>query len=336
MEKILSLLLCVILLTTISGCVTTEKQEGLVSDDEITTKSYEGKKILYIDSYHEGYEWSDGITRGVVETLKDKGVELKIFRMDTKRNTEESFMKQKALEAKSVIEKFNPDVVITSDDNVFKYLVMPYYKDADLPFVFCGLNWDASVYDAPYNNTAGMVEISPTMQIINNLKNYARGDKVSYLAGDVLSARKEAENYRKVFNLSFIEMYAKDFSEWKTMFLGLQDTSDIVILFNNAGIDNWDEKVAKEFVLSSSKIPSGTINEWMMNYSVLGIIKSPEEQGKWSAEAALRILDGEHPSDIPIAKNKRGDLMLNLNVADKLGIIFSTSLIKNAKSIIKE
>ncbi|HHO76243.1 MAG TPA: hypothetical protein ENN05_07415 [Deltaproteobacteria bacterium] len=44
------------------------------------------KKILFVDSYHEGYAWSDGIAAGIKEILSGTGVELNIFHMDTKRN----------------------------------------------------------------------------------------------------------------------------------------------------------------------------------------------------------------------------------------------------------
>jgi hypothetical protein len=74
--------------------------------------------------------------------LKESGIELKVFRMDTKRNADEAFKKDAALKAKAEIEAFKPDVVIASDDNASKFLIEPYYKNASLPFVFCGVNWD--------------------------------------------------------------------------------------------------------------------------------------------------------------------------------------------------
>ena len=57
-------------------------------------KPNEGKKILFIDSCHEGYAWSDGITQGVQNALKETSASLKIIRMDTKRNTDEAFKKK--------------------------------------------------------------------------------------------------------------------------------------------------------------------------------------------------------------------------------------------------
>jgi hypothetical protein len=85
-------------------------------------------RVLYIDSYHTGYAWSDGITTGIQSILKDADVDLKIFGMDTKRNANEAFKKKAALEAKAIIASFAPHVVIASDDNAFKYLIQPYYK----------------------------------------------------------------------------------------------------------------------------------------------------------------------------------------------------------------
>ncbi|WP_320041664.1 hypothetical protein [uncultured Desulfobacter sp.] len=46
----------------------------------------ERKKLLYINSYHKGYQWSDSIEKGL-------------------------------LKAKAVIETWQPDIVVTSDDN---------------------------------------------------------------------------------------------------------------------------------------------------------------------------------------------------------------------------
>ena len=219
-NKVSVVLLGLILLAIISGCTSTQNQTKNVIASEKPIKTYEGKKILYIDSYHEGYEWSDGITRGIENILNDTGVELKILRMDTKRNDTEEFGKQAGLRAKSVIEDFKPDVVIISDDPAFKYLLMPYYRDAALPFVFCGINWDVSIYGAPYNNTAGMIEVSLTPKLITFLKEYSRGDRLGFIAGNTSTDRKNVQYYKKLFNITFTKIYhVNTFEEWKKSFL---------------------------------------------------------------------------------------------------------------------
>lgn len=102
--------------------------------------------------------------------------------MDTKRNKSDDFIKEVALKAKNIIETFKPDVVIAADDNASKYLIEPYYKNASLPFVFCGVNWDASVYGYPYRNVTGMVEVAGAKKLVDLLKDFVKGGKVGLLA----------------------------------------------------------------------------------------------------------------------------------------------------------
>lgn len=296
------------------------------------TPKYTGKKIVYVDSYHAGYEWSDGITAGIEKVLEGSGAELRIIRMDTKNNTSEDFKKAAAVKARDEINTFAPDVLIASDDNAFKYLVQEYYKDAALPVVFSGLNWDASVYGAPYTNTTGMVEVSLTTQIIDHLKPFAKGSRLGYLSADTETERKNLTYYEKLFGLKFTKAYfVKDMAAWKKAFLALQTETDLVIFENNAGITDWNDKEAEDFAKSTIRVPVGTTNPWTMKESVFGITKIPNEQGEWSADAALLILDGTPPRDIPIVKNEKGTLIINLGLAEKLNIIFPPNILKNAQ-----
>jgi hypothetical protein len=118
-----------------------------------------GRKILWVSSYHEGYEANDDIERGIRAALKDRAVQLQVLHMDTKRNDAEDFGRQAGLRALAMVKEFAPDVVIASDDNAQKYLVVPYLLHTGIPIVFCGVNWDASIYGYPTNNVTGMVEV---------------------------------------------------------------------------------------------------------------------------------------------------------------------------------
>jgi len=252
----------------------TENAETELAGTLSSASNYQGKKVFYIDSYHRGYEWSDGIKTGIESTLPPE-INLEIIEMDTKRNTEEDFKKAAALRVKEKIESFNPDVVIASDDNAFKYVVQEYYKDANLPFVFCGLNWDASLYDAPYTNTAGMVEVALTLQIIEDLKQYSKGEKIGYLSANVTTERKNLEFYDKLLDLTFDSVYlVTTIEEWKTQLPIIQDQVDILIIGNNAGINDWNKEQAALFAQQNTKIPTGAIYDWMMPYSLLGLTKS--------------------------------------------------------------
>ena len=100
---------------------------------------------------------------------------------------------------------------------------------------------------------------------------------------------------------------------------------------NNAGIEGWDDEEALQFVTENTQIPTGARQEWLAPYVLVTLAKSGAEQGEWSANTALSILDGTPVSDIPVAENKKGELVLNLDIAEQLGVVFSPALLRNAE-----
>jgi ABC-type uncharacterized transport system substrate-binding protein len=292
------------------------------------------KKVLFIDSYHEGYAWSDGVVNGVRDVLKDTAVELRIFRMDTKRNYSEDFKRQAALKAKALIESYQPDVLIASDDNASKYLIQPYYKNADLPIVFCGVNWDASVYGYPYTNATGMVEVGLNKAIVVQMRQFAKGDKIGLLNIDSFTAKKNAQHHVKFMGKPYDKTYyVHTYQEWKESFMRLQDEVDMMIMGNPHGILDWDEKDFILFAERHTRIPTGADIDWVKKFTLLGYLKLPEEQGSWAATTALRILKGEKPGDIPITQNKHGKLFLNIRLVKKLGIFIEKAIRRRAEIV---
>ncbi len=281
---------------------------------------YDGKKVLVIDSYHEGYAWSDGTVAGVRSVLDSSGAEVRIVRMDTKRKKTDEDKLAAAEMVRRTIESFGPDVVIASDDNASKFVIMPYYKDAALPFVFCGVNWDASGYGFPYKNVTGMVEVAAVDELFAFLERLTDGRRVGYLAAEVFTAHKEQENIEKTFGMKFAETrYATNMAEWQAQYRELQGKVDMLLVGNSAGTDGWDDDVAARFVERNSKVPSGGIHEHMSRFVLIGYTKLAEEQGEWAAKTALRIIDGTSPSAIPIARNTQGRLVINARIAEGLG-----------------
>ena len=291
----------------------------------------EPKRVLFVDSYHQGYEWSDGITAGIQQTLADENIVLRIHRMDTKNNTSEEFKQRAGLLARRVIEEFNPDIVIATDDNAQKYLIAPYYRNTDLPVVFAGVNWDASVYGYPADNITGMIEVSAVPEMLGLIRQITPGQRVASLSGNTETLRKEIKNYNDVLGLEFDEdRRVSTFDEWKAAFLEMQDSADILYMYNNAGIAGWNDEEANRFVLEHARIPSGSVQPWMAPYVLITFTKDPYEQGEYAARTALRILNGESPRDIPLVTNQRGNVLLNSELARALGLSIPSQMLDNA------
>jgi ABC-type uncharacterized transport system substrate-binding protein len=293
------------------------------------------KTILYIDSCNKGYAWSNGITDGLNYVIKRTEIKLRIHRMDIQGHLSESRKQQVALEAKELIETFRPDVVITSGDNAARYLIMPYYRNSTLPFVFCGITWNASVYGLPCDNVTGMIEVAPVPQLIDYLRRYAKGDRVGFLAPDLLSARKEVAQYRKAFGIDPKTVYSENIPAWKGAFIRFQKEVDMLIIDSDSRLYEQRPNDLIKFVESHSRIPSGTIHDFMAPYSLITFAKVAAEQGAWAAETALDILNGTSPKDIPVRSNKDGYLIINARIAKASGIEIPYALLKSAWRIIE-
>jgi hypothetical protein len=292
-------------------------------------------KCLFVSSYHQGYEWSDGVERGVRTVLEGR-CELKQFNMDAKRLKETQELEQKALEARALIAAWQPDIVITADDDAAKYLIMPFYKDHTIPFVFCGINWTIEEYGFPYRNATGMVEVAPIEPLFDRAEALlSQHGRAFYLGANTSTERKNLQRVQKEAGRRGIRLEARlvdTTAAWLAAFRAAQNY-DFVILGSNSGINDWNEATAREGVRKVSQRLSLTNHEWMMPYAMLGLTKVPEEQGEWAAQTALIILAGAAPSSIPIVPNRKWDTWVHTALLETAGIRVPKSLLRKGKTV---
>lgn len=299
-----------------------------------TTSPAGVQKVLYIASYHaDKGEWTAGIKAGIDSVLGNGAeVVLKTHNMDTRLTKSEEKKKAAALVAKGVIDSWSPDVVIISDDNAAKFLLAPYFKNSKIPFVFCGLNWDATIYGLPYRNTTGMVEVQLIREIVDQLSIHAKGKRIGALRGDTLTNRKEQAYFEARTGLPMTVRYVGNLTEWKKEYRKLQDEVDMLVLGSLRALDT--EKVPmndiSRFVQDTTTIPTAAYDQFMQTVALVTLSTIPEEQGEWAAEQALNILGGVSPEDIPIVQNRKAKRILNMRLAKKLGITFPLDLLETS------
>jgi ABC-type uncharacterized transport system substrate-binding protein len=292
-------------------------------------------KCLYVSSYHQGYEWNDGIERGLESVLKGK-CKLDKFYMDTKRNQDDSFGKKQGLAAKEYILSTKPDIVIAADDNASRFLVKPYFRNAKIPFVFCGVNWTVDAYGYPYTNATGMIEVAPIAQTLKAIQDIVKTPLQGvYLSSDVFTEHKDFERYRAIFAEQSVELsgiFVNSLKDWKESYSKAQN-DDFIILGNNAGINDWEHKEVIQYVMGQSKILSMTNYDWMMPYAMFAITKQADEQGEWAGQVALAILDKMVISNIPIVVNRRTNMYINPALVKSVGIPFPPDLFHKAVKV---
>jgi ABC-type uncharacterized transport system substrate-binding protein len=296
-------------------------------------QSLSGKKALYINSYHEGYAWSDGLEKTLLKALTAAGIESKVLRLDTYRQKSPEHLAKVSSEAKAAIDQWKPDVVILSDDPAIKGVYAPHFKDKELPFVFCGVNWDASAYGVPSKNITGMLEVCPVKELLAELNKLKAGQKIGYLSSEGLTPTKDLEMSSKILGVTMEAVQAKDFAAWKQGFLDLQGKVDLLLVGVNAGIADWNEAEAAKFVEQNAKIISGSWHDFLNGISLVGFNKLPAEQAEWAAESAIKILKGAPVSSIAIASNKKGELVINSRICKKVGVTPPFDMVQSARVI---
>lgn len=292
----------------------------------------EQKKCLLLMSYHQGYTWNDEIEAGVVDKLK--GVcRLKTVFMDTKRNSSSQFGQAAARRAMNIINQFQPDVLIASDDNASRYVIQPYFRNKSLPIVFCGINWTAEEYGYPYKNATGMVEVAPIVPLLKNIqRSLGQVKKGTYLSSKAITEYKDFIRYEKVYKnygVTLTPVFVSSMKDWKEAYLKAQK-NDFIVINNHAGINDWNSEDIVNFVTQESQTLTVTNYQWMMPFAMLGMTKKASEHGQWAGEVAAAILNGLPVERIPITVNKSWGLFINQNLLNKANIRLSNRILHHA------
>lgn len=294
----------------------------------------EKKKIVYINSYHRGFPPSDQITGAVMDRFPADSFEVHAYFMDTKRHSSEAYIKEKAAALLDSIRMQQPDVLIVSDDNAMKYLVVPYFQHDPLPIVFCGVNWTAEQYDISACNITGVLEILPVRELIQIMRPYyPEMKKLLVLNENTTTSRKTKPLLDTLIGHMGIEVsqeLVSDFETWKSVFARANEDYDIVYLQTRGAISGWDHDEAVGYIDQHIQIPLVTCEAFMMPYAVVGLTQRSEEQGMVAAELAKAILRGTSPSDLPVRTNQMSDVWINLRLAEKTGFHPDQALLDRA------
>jgi hypothetical protein len=292
------------------------------------------KRCLHVASYHYEYVWTQKIEDSIRKNLKGACGELETFYLDGKRTP--SGVARRAVEAKALIEKSRPDVVIVSDDLAVQNVLQRHFRDSPIPFVFCGLNWSAAEYGLPYANTTGMIEVNAIDDLLRDV-----GLVVSPLRKGVCIAentetgRKICSRYATEFakkNVKLELKFPNSYAGWASLYTSYQSSGvDFVFLAIVHGIPDFDFAKARVLVRERSRKLSVAVYDWMLPISMLALTNLAEEQGDFAAAAARQVLAGVRPSSIPIVVNRKWNLFINEDLANRAGIKFPQEIRRQAE-----
>ena len=283
----------------------------------------EPPRVFYLNSYHQGYASSDDAMAAIREILGREGIALQVEFMDAKHHPADADLSRRAEEVMASLRRFRPNLLIASDDDAVKFVLAPFYRDGPIPAVFCGVNWSAKQYGLPTANVTGMLEVVPIEETLREIqRTRPSAHRLCVLSENSTSERSNRELLDpKYKSLGLDPQYrlVDNFEEWKRAFVAAQRDSDVVYLPTNGGIRGWDAAAATAWVRSNIRKPVVTCDDFMMPYAVFGLTKVAREQGEWAAHAALEILHGKRPADIPMVPNQQTRCFINPELAQQVG-----------------
>lgn len=306
--------------------------------------STENKKtVLYLNSYHHGYHWSDGLLKGVRSVLNDSDfkVDLQIEYMDTKKYPYDTIAKNLLSLYREKFKNERFDAIIISDNdalnfvNEFREVLFP-----DVPVVFCGIN-NLKEEDTAGGNITGVVEMfdfNATVDVA--LKLHPEKNHLVVLIDNSTAGRAIqnqvvtfSKTLQKHINIDFWVQLSLPEAQRRVRKLPSDTFLFIAPYYQTIDGHFYTSEEVSEAIYRHSSVPIYTSWEFMVGYGAVGgRALSGLDHGRTAGNMAIEIFEGKSADDIPILKEPGGIYLFDYAVMEKLGIN-QTLLPKSSKII---
>lgn len=286
------------------------------------TSAADEKRVLLLNSYHQGLSWTDGITTGVQERFANvPGLELIVEMMDTKRIYDNSY---KNLLISTYKHKYanNPvDVIIVSDNNGLNFLLDNRESIwPGVPVVFNGINNFKDEMLSGKTGYTGVVEatdVEDTFDIALKLhpstkKVYILNDKTTTGQSYNAELARMIKKYDGKVEMEIIDDFAMaDLKQQVKTFP--QDSLIFMVVINkdNDGqFFTYEESL--KMVYENAAVPIYGLWDFYFNQGIVGgKLTSSKKQGQVAAGMALDILKGKDVKSIPVLKESPNEYMFD-------------------------
>jgi two-component system, cell cycle sensor histidine kinase and response regulator CckA len=295
------------------------------------------KRVLLLNSYQQGFEWTDRIVEAAMRTLSARltNPEFYVEYMDAKRATGSAHTEllREILEIKYADVRL--DAIIASDDDALQFL-LKYHDELfpRTPVVFCAVNDYSDDMLAGRDLFTGVVEaedIQATIELAGRLR---PGVRRVYVISDATTTgtgiRKDAaETARRIPGVQFEYLDGWKLSNQELLAKLAALPPDSIVLATTWYRDRTGAylpyRTAYPKIAAVSPVPVYSLVDIVLPYGIVGgKLVSPSLQGAAAAEMAVRImLEGKKPSDIPVLKHSPNAYMFNYGALQRFGIPLS-------------
>lgn len=300
-----------------------------------TTEDAPKRQVLFLNSYHNGYSWSDDIFTGVRRSLRDGpyAIDLQLEYLDAKKHPGRENVDLLALLMAAKFSKTRFEVVIVSDNDAYDF--MREYGGAlfpGIPTVFCGVN-DFQPEEIVGLPMTGLVE-NPDIEANLRLAALLHPDRRRFVvvADDSVTSRAIVAQFRQAaprFAARFEYEYHEVFTPAQLTTLAGTITENDVIFYVPFYLDDDGFTYSAEEVLrmlaaqTDAPIYSGW--DFLLGHGMVGgKLLSGERHGEAAADMALAILSGAKVQDIPVDYSPQDENVFDWTVVKRFNIPMSS------------
>lgn len=288
------------------------------------------KQVLYINSYHMGYKFSDDITRAITTTFQEQGnIDLRIEYLDTKRIDNQEYLDKVYHLFQNKYKDAKIDLVMSSDDAALNFLFK--YANTlfpDIPVVFTGANYFDETRLQGFERFTGISEeadIAGTLDLALGL--HPEVNTIVVVNDTTVTGQRVHDNIVELFpkypqvKFEFLEDVTMD--EIRQRVGGLSENSLVLLtLFfrDQAGVF-YEYDQFTPLIAESSTVPVYGTWDFSLGYGIVGgKLTSGYTEGERAAQLALRILNGEDPRTTGVERQVKSQYMFDYTVLEKWGI----------------
>ncbi len=291
------------------------------------------REVLILQSYHQGYKWTDDETRGITDGLASQSSHprrLYIEYMGAKWAFDTSYFELLAEVYERKFHLVNFDVIVAADNDAFNFLRSPYGDVfGHIPVVFCGVNWLRPTDLVGRTHMTGVNEDADLEATLDLMLKLHPGTREISVIFDATTTGKRVREMLVALLPRFADRVTIRLIEDASMSevldavrgLGAHSLVLTTVFQQDKTGRFYESSESTSLIAANSKVPVYGLWDFNLGFGIVGgVLTSGYSQGFRAGEYAGRILEGEAPESIPVSMTSPNRPMFDDDQLRRFGI----------------
>ena len=290
------------------------------------------KRVLVLNSYHQGYEWTDDQTRGALAALgaPTKEIEIHLEYMGTKWVSDPRYFEQLRQSYRYKFAKLRFDAIIATDNDAFNFL--RDHRDevfGKVPTVFSGVNDLQPEELAGHDLFTGVNEVADFRSGLDlALRLHPGTRRIAVITDTSISGRKIKAQFMEATPAyrDRVEFeYLGDIEMGKLLERVASLPPDALVFhllyFNDGTGKAFTNRESAALVSGAARVPVHGSWDFNLGWGIIGgKLLYGYGMGAVAGEMTLRVLHGQRIQDIPVVMTSPTLFMFDHRQLERFGI----------------